>query len=339
MGKDFASLIITNEISKSVNAAKQDNYSGNIKENGIASAVLTYRPFKFGEVVIEDPTMHGYRKFFYNKDGRVVKKFEFDTNGDIVAKEESIYDTTDKWKILQNTITTADDLFVENYEYIVLKGKTKLQQYSFFNTKWDKPKVDLYEHDNLGRICKKTSYGLLGEPELVTHYLYDSDKDTKVTYRYVTDPDEMQARTILYVYDSQKQKQTGLYSFQKTPEEITKLRQSRKKDWDMESISRSLWEYDANGNVVSLYSDVKFSPEAEILIDPQQISMVTTNRVITEKTTSEYEYDRKSKKHFLAREIEWLTRMNEPLRAVKEFRYYDEKGNNIFQPASSVAGE
>lgn len=329
MDNDFANLIVGNETGKSVYAARQDSYAELVKDRGIASAVVSYTPFKFGEVVAGDADTRDFRKFFYNADGRVVKKFDFDDNGDISAKEESTYDKTLKWKLLQTNIITADDSVVETYEYKVLKGKHKMKKYTFTNPKWPRPKVDLYEHDPFGRISKRTSYGLLGDPELITNYLYDTDNDTKVRYRHVTLPDETLVFTMMYDYDSKKDKQTALYSFLLSPEEVTALRKSGT-EWTLETVSRSVWEYDAHGNNILFQRDEKFTPALETLAVAGENFLPENSRVIIEKTTRDFK--KINGQYYLVRETEWLTRLNEPLKAVKDFRYYDSKGTRIYPP-------
>jgi len=331
MDNDLANLIVGNETGKSVYAASQDSYTDLVKDRGIASAVVSYTPFRFGEVMAGGGDTRDFRKFFYNADGRVVKKFDFDDNGDISAKEESIFDKTLKWKLLQTNIITAEDSVVETYEYKVLKGKHKMKKYTFTNPKLPRPKVDLYEHDAFGRISRRTSHGLLGDPELITHYLYDTDNDTKVRYRHVTLPDETLVFTMMYDYDSKKDKQTALYSFMLAPEEVTALRNAGT-GWQLESVSRSVWEYDANGNNVLFHRDEKFTPALDMLSAAGENFLPQNNRVITEKTTRDFQ--KINGKYYLVRETEWLTRMNEPLKAVKDFRYYDSKGKCIYPPGT-----
>ena len=183
--------------------------------------------------------------------------------GSIVTKEEATYDKNDKWKITERKIITAEDSFTETYEYNKVNGKQKLKRYTFQNSKWPWPKEDNYFYDSLGRINKKISKGLLQEPELITHYHYDTGKDTRVTYRYVTDPDEKLVFTVMYDYfinDGKKGRQKALYSFLKTPDEITELRGH--KDWELESNSRTIWEYDKSGeNIIRVFSDI-IKPES-----------------------------------------------------------------------------
>jgi hypothetical protein len=181
MVNDFADITIANEIDKSVSSIIQDGYADVIKDRGIVTANLSYRPYKFGKP--SDVPAQLYRTFFYNEKGQVVKKFDFSDAGIIEAKEESIFE---KWNIKERKIITLDYTTIETFEYVLLKGKNKLNKYSFFNPKWPRPKVEEYEHDRDGRIVRKITYGLLGVPELITRYLYEDQKDTKVTYRYVT---------------------------------------------------------------------------------------------------------------------------------------------------------
>jgi hypothetical protein len=326
MVNELESLKIGNETDKSVAAVHQEAYTEMIKDRGIESAVISYRPFKFG-IVEEESAGQVYRKFFYNKEGRVIKKLGFHANGGIESKEESFFDKTDKWKILQTNIMTDEEVFTEHYEYSDVNGKQKLKQHSFFNARWPRPKEEKYEYDSQGRINKKTSYGLLGEPELVTHYLYDTAKDTKVTYRYVTLPNEELVMTLLYVYDDKKQKQTALYSFLLRPDEIAVLRAGTK-NWVAESVSRSVWEYDAHGNNTGFYRDEKFSRALDMLMNPAETVLPETSRILTEKSSSDYE--KINNRYYLVRTTEWLTRMNEPLKAVKSYQYFDGDGGLIF---------
>ena len=340
MGIELENLKMGNVIEKSINSINQDTYSAVIKGRGIDSATISYRAFRFGVLEDESPGQV-YRKFFYNSDGRITKKFEFDADGKIVAKEESTFvKTGNYWDIEQTTIFTAEDTFVENYEYENVKGKHKLKRYTFLNPKWPRPKEDIYEYDKFGRINKRVSYGLMGEPELITNYLYDTDKDTKVSYRHVTLPDEELVITLLYTYDSKKQKQTGLYSFFLTPDQIIELRRFDKENWGFKSMSQSHWEYDAHGHNTGFYRDEMLSRELELglnlLKDPaKNISPEKSLRVLIEKNTSDYE--KINDKFYLVRTTEWLTRINEPLKAVKQYRYFNSDGQVIDQHPASEA--
>ncbi|MBL7731024.1 MAG: hypothetical protein JNM88_07585 [Chitinophagaceae bacterium] len=330
MARDFSSLIVTNETARSIASTNQDAYAGMAKSSGVASAEITFTPIKFGST--DNQVGLPYRRFTYNAEGRVIKKLDFDTNGDIEAKEESVYDKKDKWKVLHTTLITNEEVFTEVYEYITVNKKEKLSRYSFYNPKWPRAKTDVYEHDKLGRITRKTSYGWLDEPELITHYLYDSPKDTKVTYRYVTLPDESLVFTMMYGYDEQKDKQTGLYTFLLTPDEVTALR-NEDSDWEMKSLSRSKWEYDAAGNNVLFEKDEAFSLALDMFINPLETAGENNSRILTEKTSREFV--KLGNRFYLSKETEWLTRMNEPLKAVKTFTYSDAKGNPVFSGAES----
>jgi hypothetical protein len=336
MGYELENQKIGNEVDSSVNSTKQAVYSEMIKGRGIASATINYRPFKFGILSAADPTQI-YRKFFYNDEGRVIKKFEFDSDGGIKTKEESIFDAKDKSKILQTNIISTDGSFMETYEYNTVKENNKLNRYSFFSSKWPRPKEETYDYDRFGRINKKTSYGIIGEPELITHYLYDTDKDTKVTYWYVTTPDGELVITLLNDYDSKKQTQTALYSFLLTPEEITELRKSDKKNWELKSRSRSRWEYDANGNNIGFQRDEMFSRELSMGMGFDMISNRRENptpeerpRILVEKNSSDYE--KLDNQYYLVRTTEWLANIDEPLKAVKEYTYMDKDGGIIYEP-------
>ena len=330
MTLELENLKIGNEIALSVNSTNQAGYSEIIKGRNIASATISYRPFKFG-VVADAPI---YRKFFYNDDGRVIKKLEFDTDGNIVSKEESVFDTKHKWKILQSRIITGDDNFTETYEYTTVKGKEKLKKHTFFSPKWPQPKKDEYEFDELGRIAKKVSYGIMGEPELISSYVYDTATDTKVTYRHVFKPDGGLVITLMYGYDNvKKEKQTGLYSFLLTPDEITELRNSDKKNWELKSLSRSKWEYDSNANNIGFERDDMVRPDFGWGFDliggiPEYPSAEEAPRVLIEKSSSDYE--KLGDNYYLVRTTEWDTRINEPLKAAKEYMYMDKKGTIIY---------
>jgi hypothetical protein len=131
----------------------------------------------------------------------------------------------------------------------------------------------------------------------------------------------------MYEYDSKKEKQTGLYSFLLTPDQIDGLRKSRPDDWAFASMYRCIWEFDNNGNNHLYYRDEKFSLESDLVNNPEESTRPEMTRVLTEKTSKDYILI--NKKYYLAKETEWLTRFNEPLKAEKEFQYFDKKGELI----------
>jgi hypothetical protein len=322
MERVLESLNISNFVAESENNTRQEGFAKIIMNRGIDSAVITYKNFAFGQPVSEGKD---FRKFFYDKEGRVVRKLSFDTDGNIVIKEESTFDN--KGKIIANKIITPVDISDESYEYTEVKGRMRLSKYTFDNHKWLHPKIEEYHDDRFGRIAKKVSFGHLGCPELITRYIYDTDKDRKVTYRHVTLPDETLVLTLLYTYDNKKEKQTALYSFLLSPDEITELRQTDKDTWELESLSQSHWKYDAAGNISDFYRDEDF------VVPLNWFGVIDTNsfkpghrRIVTER--SESEYTKINEKYYLAKTTEFLTRFEEPY-LVKEYTYWDKGGKAI----------
>lgn len=319
----FSSLVFGSE-----DATNRNFFSETIKDRGIDMALITYREFAYGEPVAGK--LPPYRKFLYDENGRVIKKLDFDSVGKIETKMESTFNS--KGKVTASTIYTPENISEELYGYDDTNGR--LISYSFNNNKWPRPKTDEYEYDKFGRKNKKISYGLIGEPELVTEYLYDTDKDRKVSYRYVTTPDGALILTLLYYYDSKKQNQTALYSFLKTPGEIEAFRNDPKK-LHTESISASFWEFDTNGNHTSFVRDEVFSSALKNLLLAAGKFDPATGRTLTEKYTNAYE--KINGRFYLVKTTEWLIHMNEPLQAVKEYAYFNKKGEQLYpvEPAAS----
>ena len=323
MERVLESLNISNFVADSENSTRQEGFAKIIMNRGIDSAVIKYKNFAFGRPEDEGKDL---RKFFYDKDGRVVKKLSFDADGNIVTKEESSFDS--KGKIIANKIITPADISDESYEYSEVKGRSRLRKYTFDNHKWEHPKIEVYHDDRFGRIAKKVSFGHLGEEELITHYLYDTDKDRKVTYRHVTLPDETLVLTLLYTYDKNKDKQLALYSFLLSPDEITEIRRTDKDTWELESLSQSHWKYDADGNICDFYRDEDF------VVPLNWFGVIDTNsfkpghrRMVTEKSKSEYA--KINGKYYLAKTTEFLTRFEEPC-LVKEYSYFNKENEAIF---------
>ena len=75
------------------------------------------------------------------------------------------------------------------------------------------------------------------------------------------------------------------------------------------------------------YRDEMFSADLDLVNNPEESTRPEMTRVLTEKTSKEYELI--NKKYYLARETEWLTRINEPFKAVKVFQYFDKNGDPI----------
>ena len=112
------------------------------------------------------------------------------------------------------------------------------------------------------------------------------------------------------------------------PDEIVTLMESNKK-WDLESNVRSIWEYDKNNNPIGFYRDEK-AEELEFLKDSSELGVDPHGRIITQKSTSEFENI--DDKFYLTKTTEWLPRFNEPLKETKEYIYTDKNGN-ILNPS------
>ena len=184
---------------------------------GIHSAKITIKRFAFGEIENSEGLI--YRRFYYNKYGQVVKKFSYTPEGEIELKESYRYGR--KGQLLRSKFTTENSLFHETYVYH--KSDGYLRKYYFWNNNWPHTKkenydVEEYTDDNGEkgfRKVKKTSIGLLGTPELITHYIYDNNTN-KYRFRYVTHPDGKLIITFLYTNDD-KGNNIGLYGFELTP--------------------------------------------------------------------------------------------------------------------------
>lgn len=320
-----------NLIASGEQAVARANYADINRQMGIASSIVTYIPFAFGKPA-DNPMPKPYRQFFYDDSGRVTKRFDFAGSGEIEQKETfSFAKIKGQEKIVSGSNISSEGVIEETYQY---DEDGRLTEYALINPAWPVAKVEKYEYDKFGRKCRKVSFGLIGEPYLVTHYLYDtaSAKDRKVTYRYVTDPDGELILTILWTYDEKKDKQTGMYSFNLTPDEITELRKNRK-DWELLSTSRSLWQYDKEGNHTGFIKDVLVDRKLNLVFQINGQDMM--HRVVTEKYMNEYEKLPNSKQ-YLVRTIEWLTKMNEPLQGIKQYQYFDKDGELLYPPEKKV---
>ena len=320
-----------NLIASGEQSVARANFADINRHMGIASSIVTYIPFAFGKPA-DNPMPNPYRQFFYDGSGRVIKRFDFAATGEIDQKKTSSFaKIKGQERIVSGSNISSDGVIEEAYQY---DDHGRLIEYALINPRWPVPKKEKYEYDKFGRKCRKVSYGLIGEPYLITQYLYDtaSAKDRKVTYRYVTDPDGELILTILWTYDEKKEKQTGMYSFDLAPEEITELRKSRK-DWELRSTSRSLWQYDKESNHIGFEKDVLVDKELNMVLHYSDQEII--HRVVTEKYMNEYE-KLPNGKQYLARTIEWLTQMDEPLQGIKQYQYFDKDGVSLYPPEKKV---
>ena len=287
---------------------------------GIHSATITLKHFSYGEPA----NGNTYRKYFYNKYGQVIKKFYFDDQGELDMKE--VYDFDKDGKILHSQFITVSSYLTEDFIY---DKKGLLQEYFLRNPKWaleDKGKHDKkekYTFDRKNRKIKKVSYGRLGTPELITHYIYKGNQD-KYKYRHVTYPNGSLIITLLYTYDKNNN-QIGLHSFMLPPDEVEQLIK-KNKDWEMVSNSSSHWEYDKYGNAISFTRD---EPAKPFHIQYQQIEYGTpkNGRVVTQKSTSEFK--KSGRKFYLVKTTKWWPKFDEPMKLVEEFNYYRANGDPI----------
>jgi len=280
------------------------------------------KPFAFGEP--DSGTI--YRKFFYNKNGQVVKKFSFDTSGAIEMKEA--YEFNSNGNILTSQFISDRSILRERFVY---DQNNVLQEYFFSNPRWDNEKKEVWTFDKQGRKVKKVSFGLLGTPEVITHFLYEGNQK-KYKFRHVTDSEGKLIMTLLYTYDD-RSNQTGLYSYLLTPENVNKLLKDSKRKgedlerWEAESISRSLWNFDENNNAIGFSRDEQ-AQEFHLNFQGLDFSGEEKGRIITQKSSSEFEKIRE--KYYLVKTTEWWPRFNEPLKEVKEYIYFDKDGNSVY---------
>lgn len=324
----FSNLVLNSEYT-----TNRKVYSAIIKDKGISMASITYRRFAYGEPIQGGSALLPYRKFFYDTNGCVIKKIDFSNSGEIETKVESIFSA--EGKILASIIYTSDNISKELYEYCKTNDHTNglLNTYSFNNVKWPRAKNDKYEYDKFGRKNKKISFGLIGQPELITEYLYDKDYHKKLSYRRVTTPEGKLVLTLLYCYDDdEQQNQIAVYSFLKPPDEIKKLRNDTGMMHKLktESISSSIWEFDDFGNHISFVRDEMLSEIFKKLQAKGNIDRLSKyyDRIVTEKYTNEFKEI--NKLFYLVKTTEWQVYMNEPLQAVKEYTYYDKEGDAIY---------
>jgi hypothetical protein len=284
---------------------------------GIHSSSLTYAPFSFGNPVLP---LKGnvFRRFYYNGNGEVNKKYSYDSEGNIEMKEQ--YEFTDKGKIINSKFTSTDSIVHENYYY----EKDKIKEYNFINHKWSRAKKEIYEYDKVGRKLKKTNFGLLGTEELITEYFYDGSAK-RYNFRRVSNPDGTLIMTFYFTYDT-KDNITGMYGFYLNPDEISALIKQEKggNQWELVSKCRSVWVYE-DGNPVAFKRDEisHGHPFLNFGIVPNQ-----DNRIVTQQSSSKFE--KIAGKDHLIETTEYQTWFDEPS-AVKLYSYYDKSGKVIYQ--------
>lgn len=313
----------TGLVGETQDAARDEVFAKTME--GIYAATIILKTFKATE---EDPSSgYVYRKFFYNEKGEVVKKLSFTEEGDIEMKEEVAFE---KGSIVSARFITADNILREDYEY---DDAGNLLKYTFTNPKQTGQKYEMSEIDEKGRIVKTTSIGLLGTPELISHYLYPVEVNKRYTYKHVTKGDGSLLMTFYFTYDSDKDDSnlTALYGFYSTPEEINNLlqRSGDNDSWEQESLFRSKWQY-TEGKQTFFERDEQIKPYH---LDYGYLS--SDERIITDRTN--FFYDEINGKKYPIRVIDWQTRFLEPCKLVKEYQYYDGEGNKIYPP--DTAGE
>jgi hypothetical protein len=282
--------------------------------SGVSSAELTIIPFAFGKVA-ESGTV--YRKFFYNSKGKVVKKLCFDKDGNIEMRES--YEFNTKGKNLYGHFITDSSISQEKYVY---DDKGLLTTYLFSNQNWPRRKREVYQHDALGRKIRKTSYGLMDTPEMITHYIYD-DKSWKYRFRHITQPNGKLITTFLFTND-EKGNLDALYSFNLVPHELKELMKT--KGWELESDTRTRWKHDSKGNPIRMVKDEK-AKSFNLLFASSEYGSPEEGRITTHKSTSHYKIF--NKRNYLVETIEWLPRYNEALKDVKKYEYYDEENKLV----------
>lgn len=286
---------------------------------GVHSAHIKLKPFAYGE-----PSEGAiYRKFFYNNHGKVIKKLKFSSSGKLEMKEGYQFDKAGR--ILRSQFITDNSIQEEKYVY---HSKGYLEEYLFNNSGWEIPKREKYDVDKSLRKIKKVSYGRLGIPELITHYLYKG-KNKKYSYRHVTHPDGSLIITLKYSFDK-KNNLKNIHGFQMTPEEVICLTEEDK-SWEMKSLFRSTWTYDTDNNPIAFQRDEK-AESLSLLGENAFVGSLESGRIITLRSNSEFE---KINGHFyLAKTTEWLAKYNEPLKEIKEYTYYDATEKEIFSSTS-----
>lgn len=315
-----------NLVSSVENAVARANYVHINRQMGIATSIVTYIPFAFGKpagLQMANP----YKQFFYDGTGKVIKSLDFADTGEIVQRETfSFSKIKGEEKIVSSNNISSDGVIEESYHY---DNNGLLTKYELINPKWPVSKVEEYEYDKFSRKCKKTSYGLIAEPYLVTHYLYDSDKDHNFSYRYVTSPEGQLLLTILLTYDVKNEKQTGMYSFNMIPDEIKALRKNNK-DWELQSTTRSSWQYNKEGNLAGFEKDVQIDRGLNMFLHFNDNNIIK-QRLVTEKYMNEYE-KLADGKQYLLRTTEWLPQFNEPLKGIKQYQYLNKVGKSLYSP-------
>lgn len=286
---------------------------------GVHSAHIKLRPFAYGE------PSNGmvYRKFFYNDHGKVIKKLNFNSTGKLNMKEEYQFDKTGR--ILRSQFITDNSIQEEKYLY---HSKGFLEEYFFNNSGWEIPKREQYEVDSALRKTKKVSYGRLGIPELITHYLYEG-KNKKYNYRHVTQPDGTLILTLKYSFDK-KNNLKNIHGFDMTPEEVMCLIEEDK-SWEMKSLFRSTWTYDKDHNPIAFQRDEK-AESLTLLGENAFVGSLESGRIITLRSNSEFE--KINGRFYLAKTTEWLAKYNEPLKEIKEYTYFDSTGKEVFSSTS-----
>lgn len=316
---DFNNLILSTQQS-----AKKKVFAQAMK--GVFSAVIKRRKFKYGKPD-EGPD---YRRFYYNKNGDVVKRILFNEGGeselkagDIDMKEHSEYD--DKGNLLLSRFITPDNIVREEYQY---NDEGHMVGYTLVNPKLPPDKRNkraANEYDEKGRLRKTTSYGLMGTPEYISHYLYADEADENYAFKHVTRADGSLVMTFYFTYEAGKKQRntTGIYGFYLPPDELMKLLKESKDDsWKLESAFSSVWEYNKDGKPVSFVQDERVQKTRLDTGDARG-----KERVETERSTMEY--GTINGKPHLVKITEWQTRFNEP-KEIKEYTYYDEADNPVF---------
>ena len=304
------------QIAKSMEGkARRNSFAKMMK--GVHSAHITLKPIRYGSPI--DGSI--YRKFYYNDNGKVVKKLNFNASGALTLKEE--YSFNKSGKIIRSQFITDNSIQEEKYIY---NKKGYLEEYFFNKSGWDIPKKEVYTVDNQLRKVKKVNYGKLGIPELLTHYLYEG-KNSRYSYRHVMNPDGSLIMTLYYTF-TKNDNLKCIYGFFLTPDEVKKLIKQNK-SWETESLFRSQWTYDKDNNPIGFQRDEK-SESLNLLGENSFVGALESNRIITLRSSSEFE--KINRRFYLTKTTEWLAKYNEPLKEVKEYTYFDATGKQVFPP-------
>ncbi|MDF1696353.1 MAG: hypothetical protein P1U56_10990 [Saprospiraceae bacterium] len=287
-----------------------------------------------------------YRKIYFDENGNVIKKLFFDKDGGLERKEVYKFDND---QIVSSTFITDSELQIERY--YMKENPNHETEYDFFNPEKAEIKSEYYTFDSAGRKQTKTSIGYGGLEELYTKYLYvGSSKIYSFREVYSSNPNNNGKILLTLVYNRNKSgKLNSLMGFQhKTKNNIASLKSFAAKKEACDFLTE--WEYDKNGNQLSMISSEK---PPSILNNPviqnseflrefgyaesedfgyqkgDSPVIFRSSRIITVKTTFEYNLIDGEDDPRLHKVIDWLPRYDEPFKDIKKYTYYDNDGTEL----------